>query len=186
MAASRATGTRHLRPPGQGGRELERLRHDQRLRRLQPGRPGRPRRPAGDGGDGYVLPGDGKGGFGHRLGPITRLTGVGAISGGGNILGDGAPDLVARTGRRPACPSPHNGTVRHRPPDPDRAEPDVGQHRAQRRRLGPRRLRRHRHPHRRAAACSAAPGRRQGRLRRRRSSSPPASARSGCWPRSAT
>ncbi|MEJ7774445.1 MAG: FG-GAP-like repeat-containing protein [Nocardioidaceae bacterium] len=53
-----------------------------------------------DNGDAYVLPGRGNGSFGHPFGPIVRLRGVGAITGGGNLAGGAAPDLLAREGTK--------------------------------------------------------------------------------------
>ena len=49
---------------------------------------------------GYVLPGRGDGTFGHALGPVPQVGGVSAITGGGQVAGNAAPDLVARDGDR--------------------------------------------------------------------------------------
>ncbi len=46
---------------------------------------------------GYLMPGRGNGTFGHRLGPITRLKGPASVV-GGNLTGNDAPDLLARSG----------------------------------------------------------------------------------------
>jgi uncharacterized protein with LGFP repeats len=50
------------------------------------------------GSDGYILPGDGRGGFSRRVGPISGLKGPGVLSGPGDLLGNGAPDLVYTKG----------------------------------------------------------------------------------------
>ena len=44
---------------------------------------------------GFVLPGDGRGRFGHELGPIGRFKGASAVS-GANLTGGSAPDVLAR------------------------------------------------------------------------------------------
>jgi hypothetical protein len=49
---------------------------------------------------GFVLPGRGDGTFGHPLGPVSQVGAVGAITGGGQIAGNAAPDLIARDGDR--------------------------------------------------------------------------------------
>jgi len=49
---------------------------------------------------GFVVPGRGDGTFGHPLGPIPRVRNVSAITGGGQVAGNGAPDLIARDGDR--------------------------------------------------------------------------------------
>ena len=48
----------------------------------------------------FVLPGRGNGRFGPKVGPFTQFADADAISGGGNVLGDRAPDLVTRRGKR--------------------------------------------------------------------------------------
>ncbi|GAA1131906.1 FG-GAP-like repeat-containing protein [Nocardioides aquiterrae] len=59
---------------------------------------------------GYVLPSNGDGTFGHPLGPIARVTGVGALVGAAQLLGDGTPDLVTRSGAGLTV-FPNNGTT---------------------------------------------------------------------------
>lgn len=44
----------------------------------------------------YVVPGDGAGGFGFAIGPYRQFAGVRAITSGGNVLGNGSPDVVGR------------------------------------------------------------------------------------------
>lgn len=51
-------------------------------------------------GKAYVLPSRGNGTFGHLLGPLKSLTGLTDISSGGQLTGNRAPDLVARSGDR--------------------------------------------------------------------------------------
>jgi hypothetical protein len=51
-------------------------------------------------GNGFVIPSHGDGTFGHPLGPVARVTGVGTMAGAAQLLGDGTPDLVARSGQR--------------------------------------------------------------------------------------
>jgi hypothetical protein len=48
--------------------------------------------------DGYVLPANGNGTFGHWLGPVTRVRGLGTLVGAAQVVGDLTPDLVGRTG----------------------------------------------------------------------------------------
>ena len=93
------------------------LRHDHRHRRLQQRRPRRPVRPRGRQSKyGYVLPANGDGTFGHPLGPVTRLKSVGSLLGATNVLGDGTPDLVVRTGGR-GRGAPEQRHLRDRPAD---------------------------------------------------------------------
>ena len=47
---------------------------------------------------GYVLPGDGHGGFGHALGPLTQFANASGLAGGGDVLGTSDADLVAVRG----------------------------------------------------------------------------------------
>ena len=61
-------------------------------------------------GNGYVVPSHGDGTFGHPLGPILRVTAVGTLVGATQILADGTPDLVARSGQRLVV-FPNNGTT---------------------------------------------------------------------------
>jgi uncharacterized protein with LGFP repeats len=49
---------------------------------------------------GYVMPGGGNGTFGVPRGPMTGVAGVAGLTGGGNIGGTAAPDLLARSGDR--------------------------------------------------------------------------------------
>ena len=51
-------------------------------------------------GNGFVVPSQGDGTFGRRLGPVTRVKGVGALAGATQLVGDQTPDLVARAGDR--------------------------------------------------------------------------------------
>ncbi|MCW2764108.1 MAG: N-acetylmuramoyl-L-alanine amidase, family 2 [Nocardioides sp.] len=50
--------------------------------------------------DGYVVPGRGDGTFGHALGPLARIRKFTDVTGGGQIAGNAAPDLIARDGDR--------------------------------------------------------------------------------------
>ncbi|MGL5826918.1 MAG: FG-GAP-like repeat-containing protein [Nocardioides sp.] len=52
----------------------------------------------GASGAGYLLPSRGDGTFGHPVGPLKGLAGLSGITGGGQITGHPAPDLVARSG----------------------------------------------------------------------------------------
>ncbi|MFC6287777.1 FG-GAP-like repeat-containing protein [Nocardioides sp. GCM10027113] len=61
------------------------------------------------GGKGYVLPGRGDGTFGKRLGPIGRLKRGTQLSGAGNLVDQGAPDVVMRRGSDLLL-VPHRGT----------------------------------------------------------------------------
>ncbi len=103
-------GDPDLRHAREAGRQLERLRHDRRVRRLQPGRPGRPRGPAQRRRRLRAA---------RRRATATSATSsarsgaspaVGAITGGGDILGDGMPDVVARKGDD-LIAIPHNGNI---------------------------------------------------------------------------
>ncbi len=49
---------------------------------------------------GFVLPSNGDGTYGHPLGPITRVTGIGSLVGAAQLTGDQTPDIVGRTGGR--------------------------------------------------------------------------------------
>jgi hypothetical protein len=48
---------------------------------------------------GYLKPGRGDGTFGHQLGPVTRLKGVGSVV-GADLTGTAAPDLMGRRGSK--------------------------------------------------------------------------------------
>ena len=61
-------------------------------------------------GYGYVLPGRGDGTFGHALGPIDRRQAASRSIGGGQLTGDGTPDLLARTRRHAAGARRTRGT----------------------------------------------------------------------------
>ena len=100
---------------------VERLRHDRRRTATSPATAGptswSAREPAATA---TCCPVDGDGTFGHPLGPIDRPRGLGALVGGGHVVGDGTPDVVVRTGgdRRRVPRNP--GTVDTAPPDRDR------------------------------------------------------------------
>ena len=49
---------------------------------------------------GVVLPSRGDGSYGHPLGAVARVKGVGSVVGAADIAGDKFPDVVARNGRR--------------------------------------------------------------------------------------
>ncbi len=51
-------------------------------------------------GYGYILPSRGNGTFGHALGPIPTLKNVTGLTGGGQLAGNAAPDLIGRSGDR--------------------------------------------------------------------------------------
>ncbi len=51
-------------------------------------------------GNGFVVPATGDGTFGQPFGPVTRVRAVGNLVGAAQVLGDGTPDLVARSGGR--------------------------------------------------------------------------------------
>ncbi|WP_051549119.1 FG-GAP-like repeat-containing protein [Nocardioides sp. URHA0032] len=65
--------------------------------------------------NGFVLPSNGDGTFGHPLGPILRIASVGSLVGAAQLLGDGTPDLVARTGAGLTV-FPNSGTTELRAP----------------------------------------------------------------------
>ncbi len=50
-------------------------------------------------GQGFVLPADGRGGYRHRLGPVTRARGLAGVS-GADLAGTSEPDLVGRVNGR--------------------------------------------------------------------------------------
>lgn len=52
----------------------------------------------GPSGAAYVAPARGDGTFGHLLGPVPGLAGIGAVAGAVQLVGDRAPELVHRTG----------------------------------------------------------------------------------------
>ena len=80
-------------------------------------------RPSAPAATASCCPATGNGGFGHPLGPIGRLTGVGAITGGGDIAGRRRCRRGGPPRRRPDR-DPAQRAPRHRPPDRDRPEPD--------------------------------------------------------------
>lgn len=59
-------------------------------------------------GDTYLIPGNGKGGFAHYLGPFPQAKGLTGLS-GGNMTGSADPDLVGRDSRGRLVVVPHNG-----------------------------------------------------------------------------
>lgn len=58
---------------------------------------------------GVVVPSNGDGSYGHPLGQVSRIKGVGTLLGAVDVLGDATPDLVARTGGRIVV-FPNSGT----------------------------------------------------------------------------
>ena len=65
-------------------------------------------------GNGWIFQGRGNGTLVRPLGPYSRVSGLTAMSGGGNVLGTGAPDLVAVTGDKLVAIA-HQGTYNVRP-----------------------------------------------------------------------
>lgn len=59
---------------------------------------------------GYVLPSNGDGTYGKVFGPVTRINRAGALVGAAQVVGDGTPDLVTRTGEAVAVFA-NSGTV---------------------------------------------------------------------------
>jgi hypothetical protein len=57
----------------------------------------------------FVLPGDGAGGLGRRLGPFGQFKGVDVLAPAGQLRGDAAPDLVARNRHGRLLVFEHNG-----------------------------------------------------------------------------
>ena len=110
---------------------------------------------------GYILPSRGDGTFGHQMGPVSRIR-SGAAIGGANLVGDGTPDLVARRGDDLVMFA-NTGRFDIGPGHRDRGHGPRRQHAPQRRRLGPRRVRRLHHPHPEGRA-QALPRRRQRRV----------------------
>ena len=114
----------------------------------------------------------------------VRLDGGTTALSGGNLTGAGAPDLLAPQGHQPGD-LPQRGTFETGAPDPHRCRPRRQRRGAERRRLGPGRLRRPGLPQTATGALYPA-ARRRSRRFGPRSGSPAASARSASWPRSAT
>ncbi|GAA4696113.1 FG-GAP-like repeat-containing protein [Nocardioides conyzicola] len=68
-------------------------------------------------GYGYVYPGRGDGTFGHSLGPLTSMAKTGAVVGVTQVVRDGTPDVVVRSGSTLSVLGNYGGTETRAPID---------------------------------------------------------------------
>ena len=134
----------------------------------------------------FVKPNRGNGRFGHPLGPVTAPAGSTGLNAGASAYGGPAPGPARRAAATPSCCYRNAGTYETGTPIATGVVVPKAGHDPQRRRLGPRRRRRHDRAQRQLGQAVALPRQRAAASSRRRRRSPPGSRRSSCSPRSAT